>query len=556
MKYYKFKEIFDLKDMLEKSANRFKKRAAFKLKDSDGKIYRVSYDTFKNDVFNLGTGLLNLNLKDKKIAVIGNNSYNWCISYLASCIAGVVVPIDKELHSADVINFINVSDCSAVIGDSKYLKNISENSSKLSNKDLIYIDEKELALIKEKGKNLADSGDTSFSDIKIDPDQMRILLFTSGTTGTAKGVCLSHKNICANLMSTAKMIKIRSNDSVLSILPLHHTYECTLGFLLVLYRGATIAHCEGLKYISQNILEYRPTILVTVPLLLENVYKKIMKNLEKSLPKKYFENKDKNIMDILPFPVKQVVKRKIKASMGSRLRLLVTGAASMNPVIVETLFKFGFTTLQGYGLTETSPLIVGNYEKNYRYNSQGIPVPDVEVKIDNPNEDGIGEIIAKGANVMLGYFNNEEETNKVLKNGWFYTGDLGTFDKDGFLYITGRSKSVIVTKNGKKIYPEEVEHHLYESPLISEALVTGLNYDNDDDTYVNATIFPNMEAIGEYLKVNIPTKEEIYGIMGDIIQSVNKKLPNYKHIKSFKIRDEEFEKTTTKKIKRFGDNLK
>jgi len=549
MKLYKVIEVTDLKDMLDKSAKRFRNRNAFKLKDSNGKICGIKYEKLKNDVYSLGTALINMGFKNKKIAIIGANSYSWSISYLAASIVGIVIPIDKELHTSDILNFLNVSNCDLIIGNDKYLKEL--------NRDMAYISiESKLPEILEKGSELISNGNTEFAEIKINPDEMKILLFTSGTTGQAKGVCLSHKNICSNILSTTKTVKIKSSDTCLSILPLHHTYECTLGFLLILYRGGCIVHCEGLKYINQNISEFHPSVVVCVPLLLENIHKKINKNLISSLPKKYTEGDQNHIIDNLPFIIKKVVKRKIKYSLGSRLRLFIVGAAAIDPSLVEAFFKFGFKTLQGYGLTECSPLVAGNRDAIQKYDAVGMAVPDVEIKINNPDANGIGEIITRGPNVMLGYYENQEETDKVIKDGWFYTGDLGKLDEDGFLYITGRSKNVIVTKNGKNIFPEEIEYHLSSNPLVSEVLVTGLNYDGDDETYVNAQVYPNIDAIKEHLKVNVPTKEEIYGIVSDVIQKVNKQLPNYKHIKSFKVRDEEFEKTTTKKIKRFGDNVK
>ena len=264
---------------------------------------------------------------------------------------------------------------------------------------------------------------------------------------------------------------------------------------------------------------------------------------------------NENPFDSLPGYLKPIVKAKIKNSLGGRLRVFIVGAAATNPIIVHDFDNLGLNTLQGYGLTECSPLVAGNNDFYKKDDSAGLPIPNVEYKIYEPNSEGIGEIIVKGPNVMLGYYNDEEETNRVLKDGWFHTGDLGRIDENQFLYITGRCKSVIVTKNGKNIYPEEVEFYLNDNPLVSESLVLGIQKENDDETYINAQIFPNIEAITEYLKGTVPTKEEIKKLISDVVQSVNKKLPNYKHIKSFVIRDKEFEKTTTQKIKRYGDNM-
>ena len=549
-KYHKCEEVRDFKEMIERSAQIYKTRTAFKLKNKDGEIYSKTYEEVKNDIYALGTELIENGLTNKRIAVIGKNSYKWAISYLASSIVGVVVPIDKELHSDDVINFMNVAECECVLGDGKNLKTITENIEKLNNKKTIFVDfEKSFEHYLEAGRTLLEKENTKFGEIKINPDEMKILLFTSGTTGNAKGVCLSQRNICSNILSIYGIVKVKRSDLFFSILPLHHTYECTIGFLLPLYSGASICYCDGLRYISKNMLEYHPSVILCVPLLLESMYKKIMKSLKKSLPEKYTKD-DKNPIDKLPFILRKIVSRKVKNTLGGRLRVFIVGAAAVNPEIANTFDKLKLNSLQGYGLTECAPLVAGNTDFFKRNDSAGLPIPTVEYKIDNPNQEGVGEIIVKGPNVMLGYYNMPEETEKVLKDGWFHTGDLGKIDENGFLYITGRCKSVIVTKNGKNIYPEEIESYLNESPLISESLVIGTHKENDDETYVNAQIFPNKEAITEYLKGTVPTKEEIKKVISDVIANVNSKIPNYKHIKDFAIRDSEFEKTTTQKVKR------
>ena len=560
-KYHKTEEVTNLKEMLYRSAKIYKDRTAFKLKDTNGNIFNVTYEQFKNDVVSLGTSLLESGFKGNRICVIGKNSYKWAVSYLAASIVGVVVPIDKELHFEDVTNFMNLSEAACILGDKKILSTLSEHMSYITKQDTLFISfESSDKFINfdnflSNGQTLMANGNNSFDNITVNPDENKILLFTSGTTGNAKGVCLSHRNICSNILSVYGIVKVRRSDLFFSVLPLHHTYECTLGFLLPIYSGASIAYCEGLRYISKNINEYHPSVILCVPLLLENIHKKIIKNLNSSLPKKYRTNKE-NPFNNLPFYLKPIVKSKINNSLGGRLRVFIVGAAPLNPNITADFETLGLHTLQGYGLTECSPLVAGNNDFFYKNDSAGLPIPNVEYKIDNPNKFGIGEIIVKGPNVMLGYFNDPKATEEAIVDGWFHTGDLGKIDRDGYLYITGRCKTVIVTKNGKNIYPEEVEHYLNDNPLISEALVLGIHNDDDNETYVNAQIFPNITAITEYLKGTVPTKEEIKKIMSDVIKSVNSKLPNYKHIKSFGIRDTEFEKTTTQKIKRFGNNTK
>ncbi len=554
-KYHQTEEVTNFKEMLYRSSNLYRSRTAFKLKDEKGNINCVTYEDFKKDVIGLGTSLIEKGFLNKRIAVIGKNSYKWCVSYLAASIVGIVVPIDKELPSDDVINFMNVSQTVCILGDCKNIDSVLDSIEKVENPDTCFISfEKNFDDLLADGKKSYEQGNHSFDKIEVNPDELRILLFTSGTTGNAKGVCLSQRNICSNILSTYGIVKVKRSDLFFSILPLHHTYECTLGFLLPLYSGASICHCEGLRYIVKNIGEFHPSVILCVPLLLENVHKNIIKNMNQSLPKKYQKEKE-NPFDGLPFYIKKIVQRKVKNTLGGRLRVFIVGAAAANPDIVADFKKLKLMTLQGYGLTECSPLVAGNTDFFQKDDAAGLPIPNVEYKIDNPNDEGIGEIIVKGPNVMLGYYEDEEKTKQTIIDGWFHTGDLGKIDENGYLYITGRCKSVIVTKNGKNIYPEEVEYYLNDNPLISESLVLGIQKGNDDETYINAQIYPNIEAIKEYLKSSVPTKEEIWKAISDVVSSVNKRLPNYKHIKSFGIRDKEFEKTTTQKIKRYGNNM-
>ena len=554
--YFDTYEVKNLKDMLYKTTLRNQNKVAFRLKDNEGRIVNKTYLDFRKDVEALGTKIIEMGLKDKRIAIIGKNSYEWSISYLACVIIGIVVPIDKESSDDNIKEFLNSSRADAIISDTKYLDRIEsvelnikpikidmQNTLKYTNFGYLIDD----------GKRMISNGNRDFIDTKINPDEMKILLFTSGTTGNSKGVMLSHNNICSNIISVAKIVKVDNSTSVLSILPLHHTYECTLGFLLVLYGGGNIAYIDGLKYITKNIQEFKPTFILCVPLLLENVYKKIIKTLKTSLPKKYTQDENTIIQNI-PFYLKPIVKRKIKKSLGGKIKTFIVGAAAIKPEIVESFFSLGIKVLQGYGLTECSPLVAGNNDTCYKAASCGMPIPDVEYKIDNPNEEGIGEIIAKGPNIMIGYYENPEATNKVLINGWFHTGDLGYIDDEEFLYITGRSKNMILTKNGENIYPEEIENILNDSDLIEESLIIGAS-NGKDDVQVKAKIFPNIEAIKEYLDKKVPTKEDISKTINELIKKVNEKLPNFKHIKSYKIMDEDFERTTTNKVKRFGKNV-
>ena len=405
-KYHKCEEITNLKDMLYRSAEIYKSRTAFKLKNSNDEIYRLTYGEFKNDVVSLGTALIDRGFLGKRIAVIGKNSYKWAVSYLAATIVGIVVPIDKELHSEDVINFMNVSECACILGDDKNFSQIYENKNLLNNLDILFVnfddntsDKKSyfknivnFSDFKNDGTHLVSTGNNSFDNIFVDPDEMRILLFTSGTIGNAKGVCLSHRNICSNIMSTYGIVKVKRSDLFFSILPLHHTYECTLGFLLPIYSGASIAYCDGLRYILKNINEYHPSVILCVPLLLENIHKNIFKSITKSLPEKYLNIDIKNIdnqkcgntsnfsnnnhinISKLPFIIKNVIRSKVNNSLGSRLRVFIVGAASVNPTIIDDFDDLHLNVLQGYGLTECSPLVVGNNDFFKKADSAGLPM--------------------------------------------------------------------------------------------------------------------------------------------------------------------------------------
>ena len=366
-KYHKTDDVTNFKELLYRGASLFKDRTAFKLKNKDKEIYSVTYEKLKNDVIALGTFLISKGLTGKRICVIGKNSYKWAISYLASSIVGIVVPIDKELHSEDVVNFMNVSEASVILGDDKMLDSIYSLKETINNKNTLFIKfdlEKNNEFLSfnlafNYGESLVKSGNTDFEEIKVNPDEMKILLFTSGTTGNPKAVCLSHRNICSNILSIYGIVKVRRSDLFLSILPIHHTYECTIGFLLPLYGGASIAFCDGLRYITNSINEYHPSVVLCVPLLLENMHEKIINSINKGIPEKY-QKKNENPFSNLPFYMKPIVKSKVKNSLGGRLRVFIVGAAAMNPAIIDDFEDLGLRTLQGYRLTECPPLVAGN----------------------------------------------------------------------------------------------------------------------------------------------------------------------------------------------------
>lgn len=565
-KFYKVREIENLKDMIEQSRKLYGNKPAFTLKNEAGELVDILYSEFYKDINALGTAFINLGLKNKRIAVIGENRYEWCVTYLATVNGtGIIVPLDKELHEEELLNLLKRSEASAVVFSKKKEKLIQNISEKLP--DLKYcismdLDEDNDTYLSfnkllTSGKELIKSNNRAFLDAKVDSFAMNMMIFTSGTTDLAKAVMLSHHNICSDIMAVMKTVKVTKSDNCVSILPLHHTYECTLGFLAMIYNGAKISYAESLKQLAKNFKEYKPTILFTVPLLLENVHKKIWAQAaksEKTLKKLKGALKLSNILHHnLHIDLRKTIFKQIHESLGGRIRLILTGAAAVDPEVSYDLESFGISVLQGYGLTECAPLVIGNRDKKFSHSSVGLPLPGVEAKIVNPDESGVGEIVVRGPSVMLGYYENEHATRKTLRDGWLYTGDLGYKDEKGFYYITGRIKNVIVTKNGKNIFPEEVETYLNKSPYVFESMVSGKLDETTGETYVSAQIVPNFEAIKEKLKDQIPSSEDIKKFIEDAVKLANKNMPLYKRISDFSIRDTEFVKTTTQKIKRYLD---
>lgn len=565
--FYPIRPIRDFRDMLAQSAQRFANRPAFKLKNAEGEYYEVLYPAFQADVYALGTMLMELGLQGEKIAVIGHNCYAWCLSYLAvTCGVGVVVPIDKELPACDIENILRVSGAAAILFDEKVSSKVLESRAALPEQfRLISFAQGDaqqgiLSLhdLLSEGHALLKEGDTRYQDAPIDAEGLGSLLFTSGTTGMAKGVMLSQRNICEDIMALSGVVEIRPTDQLLSILPLHHTYECSLGFIMILYSGACIAFCEGLRYIVKNMQEVEPTIFVTVPLMLEKMHHRILKAAAKKKGGRLILGIGKalsNATSALGMDLNDKIFGEIQRNFGGRLRLIITGAAAISPEVVKDFKTFGIPVYLGYGLTECSPLVIGNHDRLELPDSVGVPLPGVEAKIVNPDFSGVGEICVKGPMVMLGYYNDPEATAEVMDaDGFFHTGDLGTVDENGYYRITGRIKNVIVTKNGKNIYPEEVEYYLNKNPFVAESIVVG--EEEDDETMVTAKVFPNVEAIREKLKQSSVSKEEIFKALSNVVKEVNKKLPSYKNIKKLVVREQEFVKTTTQKIKRFAEDEK
>jgi len=558
---YEVRPISTLKDMLESSANIFGSHTAFLVKTEENGPYKpITYSNFRDDVNALGTAFLDIGLANSRIAIISENRYEWTVTYLAAVNGtGIVVPLDKELPVTELKSLLIRSRADAVVYSKAKSADVESIAGEIPNlKYLISMDTEETTdsvysyreLVK-KGYELVNSGNRNFIDAEIDREGMSILLFTSGTTDKSKAVMLSHHNICSNLMDMCSMLYIGDEDTFLMLLPLHHTYACTCGFLCQIYRGCTIAFCEGLRHIVKNLKESKTTILLTVPLILEAMYKRIWDQASKdpkTLKKLKMGLKISKILKSIGIDVRRKLFKQIIDNFGGAIRMFISGGAAIDPQVIQGFQDFGIHCLQGYGLTECSPIIALNRDCDYNNASAGLPVPHTEIKIENPNEEGIGEIIAKGPNIMLGYYENEEATNEAIVDGWFHSGDLGYMDSEKFVYITGRKKNVIVTKNGKNIYPEEIETLLGRSPYVQECLVYGKTGEGTGEIEVAAEIYPNMEKIVEALGTDNPTPEQIQELLNEEVHKVNKMLVLYKYIRDFTVRDQEFNKTTSKKI--------
>ncbi len=560
---YEVRKISNLKDMIEQSAAIYSDKAAFLTKPKSGGDYvPISYRKFKEDIDALGTALLSLNLKGKKIAIIGENRYEWSTSYLAVCNgAGIAVPLDKELPQNEIENCLVRSEADAIIYSGTVLKNIEKIFQNISsckyfiNMDLEEDAEGQLSYTKlqQKGAELIASGNKEFTGSVIDNEALGVLLFTSGTTDKSKAVMLSHRNIAENLMAMCSMLYIDEKDVFLSLLPMHHTYECTCGFLCQMYRGCTVAFCEGLRHIVKNLKESKCTVMNGVPLVFESIYKQLMNQVAKKPggPKKLkLGIRLSKLAGVFGVDIKRKLFAEIHNGLGGHLRLFISGAAAIDPLVAKGFREIGIKLVQGYGLTECAPIVALNRDCWFKDDAAGLPLPGLKVVIDSPNNEGIGEIKVQGPSVMQGYYENKEATDAAIRDGWFYTGDMGFMDSDGFVHITGRKKNVIITKNGKNVYPEEIETLLNRSDYIKESLVYGI--EGKDDVVVCAQIVPDLEKFEEDTKNGV-ISGDINSIISSEVKRINKELVTYKYVKEFILRDTEFEKTTTKKIKRYQE---
>ncbi len=567
--YYEVREVKNLKELLNQTVDLYGDNPAFKLKkrmykkDEKVEFNIITYKEFKNEIDYFGTALNSMGLQEERIALISKNRYEWTSVYYAVTTGNkVIVPLDKALPDNEIISLAGRSEAKAIVFEEKYLEVIKKiKEEKLSQIEYFicfdFEEDKDGILsykkLLEKGKELLEKGDRSHLDSEIDEDKTSIMLFTSGTTAMSKAVMLSQKNICANVMDLARIIKFDSNDSMLALLPFHHAFQSIINQMVV-YIGGWIAFCDGLKYIQQNLCEYKPTVIVCVPLIMESIYKRIMKTVEKEGKTKLVNRMIKftNILDKVHINLKRKVFKEIHEAIGGNVRLVVVGAAAMDPNLINSLNGLGIRLAQGYGLTETSPVVAVEGDKTQKVGTVGKALPSLEVKIDSPDEKGIGEIWVKGPSVMIGYYNNNEATEDVMSGEWFKTGDLGYLENE-YLHITGRKKNVIVQKNGKNIFPEELETLISYIPGVKESIVYGKpTRDNDLDVCVK--IVYDKEAIKDI--IGYVSEDEIYKLMKKHIADINKNMPPYKHIREIIITDEELIKTTTAKVKRHEEIAK
>lgn len=554
--FFEYPNFTNVKDIIYYSVDKYRENRAFIIKEKVGeevKYKNISYGDFLEEVNSLGTGLFRLGLKGKRIGIIAKNRYEWVLSYVACLLGGMIaVPLDKGLTDLEIENSILRSKIDAIIFEDKLLGIIEEIRAKGNSnlKEYICMDKnkefKSIEDIKISGKKRLEEGDNSFKEVKINDKELASLVFTSGTSSTSKIVMLSQFNIAQNIHSMQLVEDFRSTDVNLAFLPLHHTFGST-GQLIMLSSGITTAFPDGLRYIAQNLKEYKVTFFVGVPILVEAIYKNVMKEIERQKKTKLIKIAKVFTKFLLKFHID--IRRKVFAQIIEQLgglRFVISGAAALDKEVEKGFNDLGILTIQGYGLTEASPVIAAENYKYRKYGSIGLPMPNVEVRIEDKNEEGIGELIAKGPNIMLGYYENEEETKETLKDGWLYTGDLAYMDKEGFIYITGRKKNLIVLKNGKKIFPEELEDLVSKLDLVSECMVFGLP--KEDDVVLSVKVKLDDEVVKE--KYPDLSEEEIKKVLWEQIKGINKKMPTYKYMKHLFIEKGEFIKTTTNKIKR------
>ncbi len=559
-RYFEATEFENIKELIYHSAEVFADNIAFVIKhkqENNVTYENKTYTELLQDINYLGSKFYELGFKDKRVAIVGRNRYEWAITHLTNLLGGIVsVPLDKELQIDELESCLARSKADVVVFDEKYIDMITEikqrNQTNLSKYICMTKQEGYLSIpeMMEQGKRILEGGNTEYKDAKIDSYKMSILLFTSGTTSKSKAVMLSQNNLASNIYAMLLVERFYPTDVNLAFLPFHHIFGST-GMIVMLAIGLKTAFPDGLRYIAQNLKEYKVSVFFGVPLLVEAIYKKIEQGIEKQGKTKLvnFAKKISNLLLKFHIDIRRKLFKSILDELGGDMRFIISGGAPLDKRVAQGINELGINLIQGYGLTETSPVIAAENDRKVKYGSIGITMDNVEIEIVDKNEEGIGELRVKGPNVMLGYYENEEETNRVLKDGWFYTGDLAYIDKEGFLFITGRKKDVIVLKNGKKVFPDELETLINRIDLVQESIVYGMPMDNDkNDVKLSVKVVYDKEVVKE--KYPNSTQDDIKQIIWEEIKKINKTLPPYKYMKNLIVTDKELIKTTTKKVKR------
>ena len=559
-RYFNATEFENIKEIIYNSVKTYGDNTAFILKHKEKKdnIYEnISYKKFLEDINAFGTKLYELGYKNKRIAIVGRNRYEWVLTHLTNLLGGIVsIPLDKELQVDELESCILRSKADVVVFDEKYVESIEEIRTRGNTyiKEYICMSKIEnynnVNTIMEEGRKLVEQGNTNYIDAKIDSNKMNILLFTSGTTSKSKAVMLSQKNIASNVYALQLVERFYETDVNLAFLPMHHIFGST-AMIVMLSCGLATAFPDGLRYVAQNLKEYKVSVFVGVPLLIEAIYKKITEGINKKGKTKVVNSVRtlSNILLKIKIDIRRKIFKDIIEELGGSMRFIISGGAPLDKNVAKFFNEIGINLVQGYGLTETAPVIAAENDKKVKYGSIGVPMDNVEIEFENKDENGIGELKVKGPNIMLGYYENEEETKNVIRDGWFYTGDLGYLDKEGYIFITGRKKDMIVLKNGKKVFPEEIEAIINRLDLVEESMVYGIPDKKDpNDIKLSVKIVYNKEKVQEEYH-NI-LHDELENIIWKEIKDINKTFPPYKYIKNMILTDKELIKTTTKKIKR------
>ena len=560
-RYFNAKEFKNIKEIIYNSAKEFTNNTAFILKHKNGEkdvtYENITYQKLLEDINFFGTKMFDLGLKGKRVAIVGRNRYEWVVAHLANLFGSMVsVPLDKELQVDELESCLVRSKADVVIFDEKYIDNIEEIKQRGNSNLQEYIcmskkdSYKNFWTLKDEGEELVKKGNNEFINNEVDSYGMSILLFTSGTTSKSKAVMLSQYGIAENVYAMLLVEDFRPTDVNLAFLPFHHIFGST-EMIVMLAVGLATAFPDGLRYVAQNLKEYKVSVFVGVPLLVEAIYKNIEKEIEKQGKTKTVEiaKKISNFLLKFKIDIRKKLFKTIHDALGGNMRFIISGGAPLDKRVAQGFNDLGIELVQGYGLTETSPVISAENVKKKKSGSIGFPMDNVEVEIVNKDENGIGELRVKGPNVMLGYYENEEETNKVIKDGWFYTGDLGYFDEEGYLFLTGRQKDMIVLKNGKKVFPDELEIVINRLDLVKECIVYGIPDEKDKNDYKLSVKIVYDPEVAKQLYPNA-TEEDLRKILWEQIKEINKTFPPYKYIKNMILTDQELVKTTTQKVKR------